>query len=171
MNKLTLTTSLIAAALTLNAAGEALIGTPNSGQATEIVQPTLPIRTTAYTHTESDHIKYAKYTASGTTLRSETGYTSAAADWSVFPLGTEFRIKGLDRTFVIDDYGSALVGTRTIDLYQPTRQAMNEWGVQHVEIQIIKFGSYEKSAKILSGRTKYAHCKAMHTQLLAKVGN
>ena len=119
------------------------------------------VRTTAYTHTEKDHIKYGKRTASGKMLSCKTSYTSAAADWSEFPLGTKFRIKGEATIYVIDDYGSALVGTRTIDIYCPSRSAMNEWGVRHVEIEILEFGSFEKSAKLLAGRTKWSHCKAM----------
>ena len=108
------------------------------------------VRTTAYTHTEADHIKYAKSTASGTELRAEVSYTSAASDWSVFPVGTIFRIRGLDRIFVIDDYGSALVGTETIDLYHPNTKGMNIWGVQHVDIEILEYGSLEESLDILS---------------------
>ena len=37
--------------------------------------------------------------------------TSAAADWSRFPLGTKFKIRGTDTIYVVDDYGPALVGT------------------------------------------------------------
>lgn len=126
------------------------------------------VRTTAYTHTEADHIQYAKSTAAGGTLRCEPSYTSAASDWSVFPVGTTFRIRGIDRVFVIDDYGSALVGSETIDMYHPTKASMNRWGVQHVQIEILEFGSYERSLKILSGRLKYKHCKAMYDAIVAK---
>ena len=45
---------------------------------------------------------------------------SAAADWSRYPVGTRFRIVGKPYEYVIDDYGSALVGTDTIDLYKPS---------------------------------------------------
>ena len=49
----------------------------------------LTVRTTAYTHSESDHKKWGRKTASGRNLR--FGKTrSAAADWSKFPLGTRF---------------------------------------------------------------------------------
>ncbi len=123
------------------------------------------VRTTAYTHTESDHLSYGRKTAIGTTLKFTQEYTSAAADWSRFPVGTEFRIKGMNRHFVIDDYGSALVGKDTIDLYFPSKKAMNKWGVQHVDIVITKYGDYEKSAKILEYRKKYWHCKAMLTDI------
>lgn len=129
----------------------------------------LKVRTTAYTHTEASHAKYGKSTAAGTQLRFGQSYTSAASDWSVFPLGTVFRIKGVNRTFVIDDYGSALVGSETIDLYKPSRQMMNTWGVKHVEIEIIKFGCYQKSLRLLEGRTRYAHCKQMHNAIKKQI--
>ena len=47
---------------------------------------------------------------------------SAAADWSRFPLGTRFQIVGTQDRYVIDDYGGALVGTNTIDLYKTSRR-------------------------------------------------
>ena len=125
------------------------------------------IRTTAYTHTESDHKKYGKKSASGNILRYGK-VTSAASDWSYLPLGTEFQIEGDDTTYVIDDYGGALVGTETIDIYKPNRKAMNRWGVRKVKLKIIKEGSDEDSLKILEGRTKYSWCKKMYIALLAQ---
>lgn len=119
------------------------------------------VRTTAYTHTEADHIEYGRKTAAGTTLRYGKGYSSAAADWSKYPLGTKFKIEGMDTTFVVDDYGRALVGTETIDIYKPSRSAMNTWGVRHVDIQVLEMGDFEKSREILAGRTKYAHVRQM----------
>ncbi|MBL9151121.1 MAG: hypothetical protein JNK37_01480 [Verrucomicrobiales bacterium] len=125
------------------------------------------VRTTAYTHTEADHIEYGRKTAAGTTLRYGKGYSSAAADWSKYPLGTKFKIEGMDTTFVVDDYGRALVGTETIDIYKPSRSAMNNWGVRHVDIQVLEMGDFEKSREILAGRTKYAHVR----QMLAAIDN
>jgi 3D (Asp-Asp-Asp) domain-containing protein len=55
---------------------------------------------------------------------------SAASDWSRFPLGTRFKIVATEEEYVIDDYGTALVGTDTIDLYKPTRLEMKRWGVK-----------------------------------------
>ena len=52
------------------------------------------VRTTAYTHTESGGAHNA--------------------------LGTRFRIADTNEEYVIDDYGMALVGTDTIDLYKPS---------------------------------------------------
>ena len=56
---------------------------------------------------------------------------SAAADWSVYPVGTTFKIKGLPYTYVVDDYGSALVGTNTIDIFHPSLQSMREWATRN----------------------------------------
>ena len=123
------------------------------------------VRTTAYTHSESDHIKYGRKTAVGSQLKRSTSYTSAAADWSRFPVGTTFRMKGSRTNYVIDDYGSALVGTDTIDIYHTSKSAMNRWGVRHVDIEITKWGDYKKSRQILSQRTNYKHCRQMYAAI------
>ena len=112
----------------------------------------LTVRTTAYTHTESDHTKYGRKTAAGGTLKFGKR-RSAAADWSKFPLGTEFQIKGDPSIYVVEDYGSALVGKNTIDLYRPTRASMNKWGCRRVPIRILKWGCFEKSHSIMRHRT------------------
>lgn len=121
----------------------------------------MTVRTTAYTHTESDHLVYGRKNALDTSLRLSRSYTSAASDWSRFPVGTTFRIKGSNRTYVIDDYGSALVGTDTIDIYHSSKKTMNQWGVRHVEIEITKWGDYEKSRQILQERRGYSHVRKM----------
>ena len=61
-------------------------------------------------------------------------------DWSRFPLGTRFRIVGTRKEYVIDDYGTALIGTNTIDLYKPSRLEMKRWGVRKVDIDIVHWG-------------------------------
>ncbi len=121
----------------------------------------MTVRTTAYTHTESDHLVYGRKNALDTPLRLSRSYTSAASDWSRFPVGTTFRIKGNNRTYIIDDYGSALVGTDTIDIYHSSKKAMNQWGVRHVEIEILKWGDYEKSRQVLQERRGYSHVRKM----------
>lgn len=123
------------------------------------------VRTTAYTHTEDDHKEWGKSTASGGILKRTAAYTSAAADWSRFPLGTVFRIKGDPRTYVVDDYGSALVGTDTIDIYHLCKPTMNNWGVRHVDIEILKFGCFKKSKKILASRRHVDHCDQMYREI------
>lgn len=130
---------------------------------TEPAKPlvTTTVRTTAYTHTEIDHIPFGNKTALGTVLRYTPEYHSAAADWSRFPLGTKFRIKGYDRIFVVDDYGKALLNSRTIDIYFPNRKRMNNWGVRWVEIEILEFGSFHESRKILAARATHSICLTM----------
>jgi 3D (Asp-Asp-Asp) domain-containing protein len=126
------------------------------------------VRTTAYTHTEATHLKYGTRNAVGEQLRYGQ-VRSAAADWSRFPLGTRFRIAGSPEVYEVDDYGSALVGKDTIDLYKPTAQSMNQWGVREVEIEVIEWGSFEKSLEVLLPRArKAAHVAAMVRGIRAK---
>ena len=79
---------------------------------------------------------------------------SAAADWSRFPLGTRFQIVGTQDQYIIDDYGGALVGTNTIDLYKTSRRAMRAWGVRRIDIDILEWGSKQQSLKVLAPRRK-----------------
>lgn len=123
------------------------------------------VRTTAYTHSEMDHRAYGARNAVGTLLQYTDTLRSAAADWSVYPLGTRFKIKGEPYTYVVDDYGSALVGTGTIDIYQPSKELMRKWGRRVVEIQILQWGSSKQSMEMLAGRTRYNHCAKMQASL------
>ncbi len=123
------------------------------------------VRTTAYTHSESDHLAYGPRNAIGTRLKYTENERSAAADWSVYPLGTRFKIKGEPYVYVVDDYGSALVGTGTIDIYHPTKALMRQWATRVVEIQIIQWGSSRMSMEKLAGRTGYKHCARMQANL------
>ena len=119
------------------------------------------VRTTAYTHSECDHLIYGNKNAAGTELRYSNRVRSAAADWSFYPLGTTFRIKGLPYLYVVDDYGSALTGTGTVDLYKPSKEVMNIWGRRNVELQVVQWGSFTRSAAILTKRTSFDHCRQM----------
>jgi 3D (Asp-Asp-Asp) domain-containing protein len=126
--------------------------------------PVQTVRTTAYTHTEADHRPYARRSAAGTTLQSGA-VNSAAADWSRWPVGTRFRLVETGEVFEVDDYGWMLSGTNTIDLYQPSRAAMNRWGVRRVTIEILDWGDPARSYAILKPRAKYAHVRRMLKQL------
>lgn len=109
------------------------------------------VKTTAYTHTEADSLQYGTKNAAGDDLK--FGYVrSAAADWSRYPVGTKFKIKGLPYQYVVDDYGSALVGTDTIDLYKPSHATMDQWGARNVGIEVLEWGSFEESRRILESR-------------------
>ena len=198
-------------------------------------EPPLPradrqiVRTTAYTHTESDHVEYGNHNALGGTLQAagppvvvaapspapslappralpvgagaagssdggfrrtansevftpppavpsnapvvppqETIYGSAAADWSRWPVGTIFRIISTGQLYRVDDYGWALSGRNTIDLYMPTRAAMNAWSVRREAIEILRWGDREESLRILRPRARFRH---IHRMVLELEGN
>ncbi len=124
------------------------------------------VRTTAYTCSEDDHLIYGSNNATGTQLRYSNRVRSAAADWSFYPVGTVFKISGLPYLYVVDDYGSALTGTGTIDIYKPSKDVMNAWGRRNVEITVVQWGSFTRSAEILAQRTKYPHCNQMLTNIV-----
>jgi 3D (Asp-Asp-Asp) domain-containing protein len=120
------------------------------------------VRTTAYHHTEPG----GRRTAVGGYLRPTH---SAAADWSWLPAGTHFRILETGEDYMIEDYGSALVGRYTIDLYKKSRAEMNRWGVRYVTIEILQLGSYPVSLAVLAPRQKYPHVRQMVAGLQKKV--
>jgi 3D (Asp-Asp-Asp) domain-containing protein len=151
--------------LTLAGAAACLIG----GCATQS-KPTLTsgrrvphVRTTAYTDHEGGS---GARNAMGDYL-SGRHVMSAASDWSHFPLGTRFRIAETSEEYVIDDYGNALIGTDTIDLYKPSRAEMKQWGVRYIDIDILQWGSEEESLKVLAPRCKH-HCVRQMVAALEK---
>jgi 3D (Asp-Asp-Asp) domain-containing protein len=117
------------------------------------------VRTTAYTATEPNGGGYKS--AIGTTLRHSGPIYSAAADWSWMPLGTVFRMKDTGRTYKVEDYGSALVGRKTVDIYMPNDAKMNAWGVRQVDIEIVEMGCFQKSLEVLKPRQKFRHVRKM----------
>src|SRR2546423_1789635 len=121
------------------------------------------VRTTAYTNKE----KGGRKNALGMYL-SGHHVMSAAADWSRFPLGTRFRICNTREEFIIDDYGTALVGTNTIDLYKPSKLEMKRWGARHVDIDVLQWGSEEKSLQVLGPRMKHPQVQKMFVALQQK---
>jgi 3D (Asp-Asp-Asp) domain-containing protein len=125
------------------------------------------VRTTAYTHSERGG--GGPRNALGKRLSGER-VKSAASDWSRFPLGTHFRIASTNEEYIIDDYGTALIGTDTIDLYKTNRLAMKQWGVRHVDIAILEWGSEEESLKVLGPRCKHGYVQKMVAALEKKRG-
>lgn len=178
------------------------------------------VRTTAYTHTESDHLQYGNRNALGGELhaagapvhRAENvpralpvgdnsdyehasysaerlqpfsmsadrsasvgrtnrrsayalprtaGFGSAAADWSRWPAGTTFRLLSTGQFYKVDDYGWALAGRNTIDLYMETRADMNTWGVREEPIQILFWGDPQESLRFLQSHQNFRHIKRM----------
>ncbi len=118
------------------------------------------VRTTAYSRGESG----GKKNAVGVALAGKQ-VRSAASDWSRFPLGTRFKIVGTKEEYIIDDYGTALIGTNTIDLYKPSRLEMKRWGVRHVDIDVLEWGSREKSLKVLAPRAHHSYVRKMIVSL------
>jgi 3D (Asp-Asp-Asp) domain-containing protein len=185
------------------------------------------VRTTAYTHTESDHLAYGNQTALGGRLHAATGavrraeYTpravavngddpadyrrasyngpglekfslketkttklvktkhgtkkvvvtskpqigSAAADWSRWPAGTVFRLISTGQVYRVEDYGWALAGRNTIDLYMPSRGTMNSWGAREENIQVLKWGDPNESLRLLQAHQGYRHIRRMVLEL------
>ena len=124
------------------------------------------VRTTAYTQHEGGS---GAHNAVGTYL-SGRQVLSAASDWSRYPLGTRFRLAETNEEYVIDDYGNALVGTDTIDLYKNSRSEVNKWGVRYVDIDILQWGSEEESLKVLAPRCKHNCVRKMVAALEKKKG-
>jgi len=123
------------------------------------------IRTTAYSHLQADSLPYGRKSAAGNDLMYGAQVRSAAADWSKYPLGTKFQIEGLPYTYVVDDYGSALCGTETIDIYKPDLGGIGDWGVRNLPVRVLEWGSFEESASILRTRTHVRHAHHVRTML------
>jgi 3D (Asp-Asp-Asp) domain-containing protein len=108
----------------------------------------LCVRSTAYTHSEPGGGRNAV----GTRLRFGGEVSSAAADWSWLPLGTRFRVQETGRSYVVEDYGSGLVGKKTVDLYVPNESMMRGWGLRWVTVEILEWGSPAMSRMLLERR-------------------
>lgn len=90
------------------------------------------------TQKSKDHPAYG-ITKSGVKVHRGT-YSTVAADLNVFPIGTILDIPGYGLG-VVADIGGAINGYH-IDLYYDTvDQVYNEWGKQHVEVEVIKWGN------------------------------
>ncbi|HJT81174.1 MAG TPA: hypothetical protein VJ719_08255 [Chthoniobacterales bacterium] len=90
---------------------------------------------------------------------------SAAADWSRWPAGTTFRLLSTGQTYRVEDYGWALAGRNTIDLYMPNRKAMNSWGTRREPIQVLHWGNPDESLQLLLPRQRYKHVRRMVLEL------
>ena len=92
-------------------------------------------------------------------------YGSAAADWSRWPAGTIFRVISTGQLYRVEDYGWALAGRNTIDLYMATPRDMNGWGLRSELIQVVQWGDRGESLRRLAPHTKYRHIKRMVLEL------
>jgi 3D (Asp-Asp-Asp) domain-containing protein len=90
---------------------------------------------------------------------------SAAADWSRWPAGTVFRLLSTGQNYRVEDYGWALSGRNTIDLYMANQREMNNWGAREETIEIVKWGDPQESLQFLRRHQDYRHIKRMVLEL------
>jgi 3D (Asp-Asp-Asp) domain-containing protein len=90
---------------------------------------------------------------------------SAAADWSRWPVGTTFRLLSTGQIYRVEDYGWALSGRNTIDLYMSKTRDMNNWGARVEPIQVLQWGSPDESLRLLEPHQGYPHIKRMVLEL------
>jgi 3D (Asp-Asp-Asp) domain-containing protein len=90
---------------------------------------------------------------------------SAAADWSRWPAGTVFRLLSTGQNYRVEDYGWALSGRNTIDLYMANQREMNSWGARQETIEILKWGDPQESLQFLRRHQDYKHIKRMVLEL------
>ena len=90
---------------------------------------------------------------------------SAAADWSRWPAGTVFRLLSTGQNYRVEDYGWALSGRNTIDLYMANQREMNTWGARAETIEVLKWGDPQGSLQFLRRHQDYRHIKRMVLEL------
>jgi hypothetical protein len=90
---------------------------------------------------------------------------SAAADWSRWPAGTVFRLLSTGQNYRVEDYGWALSGRNTIDLYMANKREMNNWGARQETIEVLKWGDPQESLQFLRRHQDYRHIKRMVLEL------
>jgi len=90
---------------------------------------------------------------------------SAAADWSRWPMGTTFRLLSTGQMYRVEDYGWALSGRNTIDLYMANSRDMNTWGARQEPIQVLHWGDPQQSLQILQSHAEHKHIKRMVLEL------
>ena len=90
---------------------------------------------------------------------------SAAADWSRWPAGTVFRLLSTGQNYRVEDYGWALSGRNTIDLYMANQREMNSWGARQERIEILKWGDPHESLQFLQRHQDYRHIRRMVLEL------
>jgi len=104
-----------------------------------------------------------KRAAAAGTLSPRIG--SAAADWSRWPVGTTFRLLSTGQMYRVEDYGWALSGRNTIDLYMANQGDMNSWGARQEPIQVLHWGDPQESLQFLRAHQDHKHIKRMVLEL------
>ena len=129
----------------------------------------VPVTATAYSSGAKCNGAWAQRNAVGGRLKSGQ-VTSAAADWSRFPLGTKFKVVETGKVYEVDDYGSAMVGKDKVDLFHTSYRDVYRWGVRSVTLEIIEWGCREKSLAVLRPRKRAPHVRRMVEALETQVG-
>jgi len=85
-------------------------------------------------------------------------------------MGTTFRLLSTGQIYRVEDYGWALAGRNTIDLYMANQGAMDAWGARHEPIQILQWGDAQESLRRLRQHNDYRHIKRMVLELEGRDG-
>lgn len=121
---------------------------------------TVAVTATAYSSGAKCNGAWAQRNAIGGRLKSGE-VNSAAADWSRFPLGTKFKVVETGKVYIVDDYGSAMVGKDKVDLFHNSYRDVYRWGVRQVNLEIIEWGCPAESLTVLKPRTRAPHVRRM----------
>jgi 3D (Asp-Asp-Asp) domain-containing protein len=136
----------------------------NDEETKPVVRKATAVTTTTTTTTRTVKIVHGKrVVVKGKPQPPKIG--SAAADWSRWPVGTTFRLLSTGQTYRVDDYGWALAGRNTIDLYMATQAEMNAWGARAEPIQILRWGDSQESLRLLQPHQDYKHVRRMVLEL------
>lgn len=112
-------------------------------------------------------VKLTAYTGNRTALGTRAKPGVIATDWSVFPVGTILRINNAN--YRVEDYGSALIrpynSKPIVDVYKSSNGAVRRFGSRRATIEVVKWGSFAESKKILKTRLKNKHCRAMYNKI------
>ncbi|HST31077.1 MAG TPA: hypothetical protein VLK27_09600 [Chthoniobacterales bacterium] len=124
---------------------------------------TTTVTTTRVTKTTATTSRGVKRAVAASKVPPRIG--SAAADWSRWPMGTTFRVLSTGQMYRVEDYGWALSGRNTIDLYMANQSDMNLWGARQEPIQVLHWGDRQESLQFLRGHQDYKHIKRMVLEL------
>ncbi len=152
------------------------------------------VHTTAYTHTESDHLQFTNHNALGGELQA-AGPPIHRAENTRSPIELDYRVATYTpapQPFLMSDEETkskrvvrkatavttttttattrtvktwALAGRNTIDLYMATQAEMNAWGARQEPIQILRWGDSEESLRHLLPHQDYRHIRRMVLEL------
>ncbi len=127
-------------------------------------------RTTTRVKTTTRVTKTTRLVKRATAVAKAPVIGSAAADWSRWPMGTTFRLLSTGQMYRVDDYGWALSGRNTIDLYMANSRDMNTWGARQETVQILQWGDPQQSLQFLQSHQDYKHIKRMVLELEGREG-